>query len=65
MGIYELLEMNPAIREMTFQQASSMAIRAEARQAGMTTLQEDGIRKVLEGKSTIDEVLTITHRDDI
>lgn len=65
MGIYELLEMNPAIREMTFQQASSIAIRAEARQAGMTTLQEDGIRKVLEGKSTIDEVLSITHRDDI
>lgn len=65
MGIYELLEMNSTLRELTFQQASSMAIRVEARQNGMTTLQEDGIRKVLEGKSTIDEVLSITHRDDI
>ena len=65
MGVYELLEMNPVIREATFQQASSLKIRNEARQNGMTTLQEDGLRKVLAGASTIEEVLSITHRDDI
>ncbi|MCZ7607158.1 MAG: ATPase, T2SS/T4P/T4SS family [Planctomycetota bacterium] len=65
MGVYELLEMNSVIRELTFQQASSLKIRNEARQNGMTTLQEDGVRKVLIGTTTIDEVLTITHRDDL
>ena len=65
MGVYELLEMNPIIRELTFQKANSLKIRAEARQNGMTTLQEDGVRKVLLGSSTIEEVLTITHREDI
>jgi type IV pilus assembly protein PilB len=65
MGVYELLEMNSVIRELTFQQASSLKIRNEARQNGMTTLQEDGVRKVLLGTTTIDEVLTITHRDDL
>jgi type IV pilus assembly protein PilB len=65
MGVYELLEMNPVIRELTFQQANSLKIRAEARQNGMTTLQEDGVRKVLLGSSTIEEVLSITHRDDL
>ncbi|MCA8910635.1 MAG: Flp pilus assembly complex ATPase component TadA [Planctomycetes bacterium] len=65
MGVYELLEMNSVIRELTFQQASSIKIRNEARQNGMTTLQEDGVRKVLLGTTTIDEVLTITHRDDM
>jgi type IV pilus assembly protein PilB len=65
MGVYELLEMNAAIRELAFQQASQLKIRTEARQNGMTTLQEDGVRKVLIGTTTIDEVLTITHRDDL
>lgn len=65
MGVYELLEMNPIIRELTFQQASTLKIRAEARQNGMTTLMDDGVRKVLVGTTTIDEVLTIAHREDV
>jgi type IV pilus assembly protein PilB len=64
-GVYELLEMNSVIRELTFTQASSLKIRNEARQIGMTTLLDDGVRKVLEGKTTIGEVLTIAHREDI
>ncbi|MCC6465412.1 MAG: Flp pilus assembly complex ATPase component TadA [Planctomycetes bacterium] len=64
-GVYELLEMNAPIRELTFQQASALKIRVEARQNGMTTLLEDGVRKVLEGKTTIPEVLTIAHREDV
>jgi type IV pilus assembly protein PilB len=65
MGVYELLEMNAAVREMTFQNASSLKVRAEARANGMTTLLEDGVRKVLGGKTTIDEVLTVAHREDV
>lgn len=65
MGVYELMEMNTVLRELTFQKASSLKVRQEACQNGMTTLQMDGVRKVLEGKTTIEEVLTITHRDDM
>lgn len=65
MGVYELLEMSPIVRELTFQRASSLKIRNEAKQVGMTSLQEDGVRKVLGGTTTIEEVLTITHRDDL
>ncbi|MCC6575536.1 MAG: Flp pilus assembly complex ATPase component TadA [Planctomycetes bacterium] len=65
MGIYELMEMNAPLRELTFQKASSLKVRQEAVQNGMTTLQVDGVRKVLEGKTTIEEILTITHRDDL
>ncbi len=65
MGVYELLEMNPVVRELTFQKASSLKIRAEARQNGMSSLMDDGVRKVLDGKTTIEEVLTIAHREDI
>ena len=65
MGVYELLEMNPALRELTMKQSSTLKIRAEARQNGMSTLLEDGVRKVLLGTTTIGEILTIAHRDDI
>ena len=65
MGVYELFELNTSIRELTLNKASTMRLREEARLSGMTTLQEDGVRKVLEGKSTIEEVLSITHRDDL
>jgi len=64
-GVYELLEMNSVIRELTFTGASSLKIRNEAKQIGMTSLLDDGVRKVLEGKTTIGEVLTIAHREDI
>jgi type II secretory ATPase GspE/PulE/Tfp pilus assembly ATPase PilB-like protein len=57
--------MNAIIRDLTFQRSSSLKIREEARKIGMTTLLEDGVRKVLEGKTTIPEILTIAHREDI
>ncbi|HON44921.1 MAG: Flp pilus assembly complex ATPase component TadA [Planctomycetes bacterium] len=62
LGIYELLEMSPPIRELTFHQAPTMKLREEAqRSGGMTTLQEDGVRKILSGLSSIPEVLRVTH----
>ncbi|MBX3460213.1 MAG: Flp pilus assembly complex ATPase component TadA [Planctomycetes bacterium] len=65
MGVYELLEMNMPLRELTMKQSSTLKIRAEARNNGMSTLLEDGVRKVLLGTTTVGEVLTIAHRDDI
>ncbi|MGE0433589.1 MAG: GspE/PulE family protein [Planctomycetota bacterium] len=65
MGCYELLEMTPPMRELTFKKSSSITLRNEARiSGGMLTLQEDGVRKVLEGRTTIEEILSITHRAD-
>ena len=62
MGIYEMLEMSPAMRELTFHQASSLKLRDEAQvSGGMATLQKDGIRKVLTGHTCIPEILRVTH----
>ena len=62
-GVYELMEMSNDIREMAFQCKPTLELRAKARSEGMVTLQEDAIRKVLAGVTTIPEVLRITHRD--
>ena len=64
MGVYELLEMNPLIRELTFAKASSLKIRAEARANGMSSLMDDGVRKVLDGKTTIEEVPRTENKED-
>jgi len=62
-GAYELMEMTPDLREMSFQRKPTMELRAKARSEGMTALQEDGVRKILAGITTIQEILRITHRD--
>ena len=55
-GIYELMLINSRIREMMFASKSSAELRTEAILGGMTTLYCDGLRKVINGISTLDEV---------
>ena len=63
-GIFELLIMTPRIQEMTLHGADSNEIKREARKHGMRSLREDGTDKVLNGLTTIEEVLRVT-RDDM
>ncbi len=62
-GAYELMEMTPDVREMAFNKKPTMELRAKALAEGMTSLQADGVRKVLAGITTIEEILGITHRE--
>lgn len=59
MAIFELMMMTSKIREMTFKQASTVEIRKAAKAEGMSTLYADGIRKVLRGLTTIEEVMRV------
>jgi general secretion pathway protein E len=56
-GIFEILTMSDAIGGMICNQASSTAIRAQSLQEGMTSMMNDGMRKVKEGITTPAEVL--------
>jgi len=64
MAVFELMMMTPKIREMTFQQASTVEIRRTAKAEGMATLYMDGIRKVRYGLTTIEEVLRVAREDE-
>jgi type IV pilus assembly protein PilB len=55
-GIYELMLINGRIRELMFAARSSSDLRTEAILGGMTTLYCDGLRKVITGITTLDEV---------
>ena len=59
-GIYEMFEMDPQIREATYRRSSTLQIRDQARlTGGLRSLREDGLRKVLEGVTSLDEVLRV------
>ncbi len=63
LGIFELLKLNSAIREMTFNREPTQTIRRQARLLGMRTLLEDGINKAVRGVTTLDEVLSSCHHE--
>jgi type II secretory ATPase GspE/PulE/Tfp pilus assembly ATPase PilB-like protein len=59
-GIFELMIMTSELRDMVFKGADSSEIRSEAHSQGMLTLQEDAVRKVLSGMTSVQEVLRVT-----
>jgi type IV pilus assembly protein PilB len=60
LGIYELLQMDNTLREMTFRAEPMVRLREYAWQSGgMSTLVQDGARKVLQGHTTIQELLRV------
>jgi general secretion pathway protein E len=58
-GIFELLIITEAMRDLIRENPSMNAIKAEARKNGMIYLQEDGLRQVIQGKTSIDELLRV------
>ena len=65
LGLFELMSMDTSLRDMTFRRESTTALRNYARTSGgMTTLIDDGARKVAQGVTSIDEVLRVTSTMD-
>jgi general secretion pathway protein E/type IV pilus assembly protein PilB len=63
LGMYELLVSDQDIRQLAHDRASSWKIKQAAMEKGMTTLRQDGWRKVLAGVTSMDEVLRVTKGD--
>ncbi|MFV1951963.1 MAG: type II secretion system ATPase GspE [Nitrospinota bacterium] len=60
-GIYELLTINDNVRKLIMSNADSSRIKRDAvKKNGMVTLTGDGARKVLQGMTTIEEILRVT-----
>lgn len=59
-GIYSLLRVTPTIQDLVLQRASAQAIDAQARKEGMRTLREDCFDKVINGLTTVEEMIRVT-----
>lgn len=60
-GIHELMQMTDDIRDEILKRSPSHILRKLAVQAGMRTLQQDAVQKVLLGVTTVDEVLRVLY----
>lgn len=60
-GIFEILEVTEGIRELINKKSSADVITKKAIEEGMKTMMEDGLEKVQQGLTTIEEVLRVTN----
>lgn len=64
-GIFEMLIMDTAIRELAFKRAPASQLRAAARASGMHSLLDDGKLKVLAGRTTPEDLLRVTQAEGV
>ena len=62
-GIFELFQIDDEVRHMINENLTSSQLRKRARELGMRTLRDDGVRKVLAGLTSPDEVIHVTMSD--
>ena len=64
-AINELLIMTPDLQELANRKAPHVDLRRLALQEGLISLRADGLSKVFSGITTIDEVVRVSHDDDL
>ena len=62
-GIFEVFQIDDEIRNMVYRRAPTAELRKKARELGMRTLREDGLRKAVAGITTLEEVFRVTMGD--
>ena len=63
MGIFEIFVIDDEVRHMINKRSSTLMLRQRARELGMRTLREDGVRKVMAGLTSAEEVISMTIGD--
>ena len=62
-GIYEIFMIDEEVRNLVYEKVPANVLRVRAREMGMRTLREDGVRKVMSGLTTPEEVIMVTQGD--
>ena len=63
-GIYEVMEVTSPVRRLIHRAAAAHELRDQLAKDGEQTLREEGVAIALEGKTSLEEVLRVTHDDD-
>ena len=61
-ALTELLIVNNEIRELIMKRSPTLVLKEKARELGMRTMREDGVRTILDGDTTMEEVLKYTSK---
>ncbi|MCY7388673.1 MAG: type II secretion system protein GspE, partial [Burkholderiales bacterium] len=63
LSIIEVLPMSDGLRSLIMRHATASELRAEGIAEGMETMYENGLKKAVEGVTTLEEVLRVTRED--
>ena len=63
-GVYEVMEVTPELRRMIYSGEPSHEIRRRLRQIGAMSLRDEGVALAMEGRTSLEEVMRVTHSDD-
>jgi type IV pilus assembly protein PilB len=64
LGIYEVMEVTPDVRRLIHRGAATHELRDQLKTLGFSTLRDEGVLLTLDGKTSPDEVLRVTHNED-
>ena len=64
MAIFEIMQVSPGIRQLVYENATTTQIRELAVKEGMRTLYRDGLYKVMQGLTTLEEVYRVAKRSE-
>ena len=64
MGVFEVMEVTPEVRRMVHRGAASHELREKMRHDGVLSLREEGVLVAQQGKTSLEEVLAVTHLDE-
>jgi len=64
LGIYEVMEVTPELRRMIHHAAPAHELREVFREGGGLPLRDEGVRLALDNKTSLEEVLRVTHSED-
>jgi type IV pilus assembly protein PilB len=64
MAVHEVMVLNEEFRRGVIQRKSTAELKVIARRGGMQTLRECGVKKVLKGLTTVEELLRVAHADE-
>jgi general secretion pathway protein E/type IV pilus assembly protein PilB len=59
-GVFEIFHVNEEVERLIYSNGTSAQLRSLSRQLGMRSMREDGVRKVMAGMTTVEEVLSVT-----
>ncbi len=64
LGVYEVMEVTPRLRRMIHANAPTHELREQFRKEGGLSLRDEGVLLAIEGRTSLEEILRVTHCDD-
>lgn len=64
LGVYEVMEVSAALKRLIYAGAATHELRAQLARDGFLTLRQEGVLLAIDGKTSLEEIIRVTHVDD-